>query len=167
MFLGQLFLAFRNWPDLTYPISGLSRYFTIYLIHIPLSHSAVTFRCHRSCSIAVPVLQLQGYGCPYSVYTSLSLVPHYVWGQYKLPWHSNLLPNVSEYSIYIWLTHQSLRSRDFPSPGANSEPAGSRQIPPSSVGMYALTAATLEKLWRRVIVHQNEGWHIAAVCTSF
>jgi hypothetical protein len=42
----------------------------------------------------VSVLQVQGDGCSYSVYTSLSLKPHHFLGQYKLPWISNLLPHV-------------------------------------------------------------------------
>lgn len=149
--LGSSFLAFRNWP--------LPHFCVVTLSHILLvSQSAVT---------GLVPQEVQGYGCSYSVYTSLSLMPHQVWGQCNLPWYSDLLPHISESSIYIGITHQCLRSRDLPSWVTNSEPAGSRQIPPSPVRSYALTAATLEKLWRRVIVHQNAGWHIAAVCTSF
>ena len=109
-----------------YPSSGLSRYFTFYYFHIlllqNLFHSSV-----RS------VLRVQEYGCSYSAYTSLPLMPHHVWGECMLSWHSNLLPHISEFSVYIQLKHLCLRSRDFSSPGANSEPAGGRQIPPSPV----------------------------------
>jgi hypothetical protein len=147
MFLGQLFSLIQKvtWPNLPH-------FCVVTLFHISLaSHSAVKEPAPRQC---------QYYRCSYSVYTSLSLKPHHIWGQYKLPWRPNLLPHVSEFYIYI-----CLRSRNFPSPSANSEPAGSRQISLSPVRLYALTAAALEKMWRRVIVHQNADWHITAVCT--